>query len=336
MFTPRLLTTVLSILVTPAALIPLTSCASRPHSVDEKYFLIATNIKVPYWQTALAGLTRAGAQLGVEVALAGPDTYDPKAQHDEFQRVLRKKPTGILISAGDPKLMQPDIDAAITQGIPVITVDSDADSSKRLLFIGTDNYKAGMMGGQVVLKERNGKANVVIFTMPEQANLNQRLHGYQDAFAAQPGIKITQIVDIKGDARIAFDSTKAILDKGANNVDAFVCLEAIACAEVADVLTRERIPAKIVVAMDTDQPTLEWIQKGVITATIGQKPFTMAFYGIKMLDDLYHHKPAKLDANWIQNSFSQLPSFVDTGATLIDKSNIGVYLKERESATSKT
>ncbi len=117
-------------------------------------------------------------------------------------------------------------------------------------------------------------------------------------------------------------------------MDALVCLEAIACAEVADVLDRERVTGKVVVAMDTDQRTLEWIQKGSITATIGQKPFTMSFYGVKMLDDLHHHKLGQLSNT--DDSFSPIPSFVDTGATLIDKGNIGRYLKERESATSKT
>jgi ribose transport system substrate-binding protein len=229
--------------------------------------------------------------------------------------------------------MQPDIDSAIAQGVPVITIDSDADSSKRLLFIGTDNYKAGMMGGEVVAKQLNGKGNVVIYTMPEQANLNQRLRGYQDAFKPHPQIKITQIVDIKGDARIAFDTTKEILAKGSGKVDALICLEAIACAEVAEVLNRERVMGKVVVAMDTDQRTLEWIEKGSITATIGQKPFTMSFYGIKMLDDLHHHKFGQLSNT--EDSFSPIPSFVDTGATLIDKGNIGRYLKERESAISK-
>lgn len=318
---------------TSAALAALLSCGGSQHRGDEHYYLIATNIKVSYWQSAQAGINRVAKQLGVQAELAGPDTYDPKAQHEAFQRVLQKKPTGILISVSDPKLIRPDIDAAIAQGVPVIAVDSDADASKRLLFIGTDNYKAGVMGAQVLAKQMNGKGNVVIFSMPEQLNLYQRLHGYQDTFAAYPQIKVTQVVDIKGDPRIAFDMTKEILTKG-GKVDAFVCLEAVACPEVADVLSREKATGKVVVAMDTDQRTLEWIQKGVITATIGQKPFTMAFYGVQMLDNLYHHPLAPLDNNWLQHSFSRIPAFVDTGATLIDSRNVDNYLKERESAIS--
>ena len=39
--------------------------------------------------------------------------------------------------------MAPDIDAAVDAGIPVLTVDSDSSLSKRLTFIGTNNYEAG-------------------------------------------------------------------------------------------------------------------------------------------------------------------------------------------------
>lgn len=332
MFTPKVL---LALVSAGVCLLPVTGCGTPEHSPDEKYYLIATNIKVPYWQSALSGLNRASAQLKVRAEMIGPETYDPKAQHEEFQRVLRQKPTGILISPGDPNLMKPDIDAAMAQGIPVITMDSDAESSKRLFFIGTDNYKAGAVGGELTARLLNGKGNVVMFTMPEQANLNQRRRGYEDIFAVHPQIKVTKIVNIKGDPDIAFDSTKEILESK-TKVDALVCLEAIACPEVAEVVNRQRLAGKvIIVAMDTDPRTLEWIQKGVISATIGQKPFTMAFYGLKSLDEAHHHPLNPLAANWAQNSFSPIPTFVDTGATLIDKGNVEAFLSERQSSTPK-
>jgi len=207
-------------------------------------------------------------------------------------------------------------------------MDSDVEGSRRLFFIGTDNYKAGTMGGKVLARALHGKGNVVVYTMPDQANLHERLHGYQDLLAAFPQIKITKIVDIKGDATLAYDSTKNILDEGSGKVDAFVCLESLGCAEVANVLDRRHVLGKVVIAMDTSPNTLEWIQKGGITATIGQKPFTMAFVGVKMLDDLHHHKLAKLDGDWAQDSFATIPSFVDTGETLIDKNNVDAFVKK--------
>jgi ribose transport system substrate-binding protein len=269
----------------------------------------------------------------VKAEFVGPDTYDPKAQHEQFQDVLKQKPTGILISASASNLLNNDIDAAIAQGVPVIAIDSDASASKRLLFIGTDNYKAGVMAARILAKGLSGKGNVVVFTMPEQANLKDRLRGYNDVFAEHPQLKITQVIDMQGDPRIVFDRTEEMLEKGAK-VDAFACLTSIAGPEVAEVLGRKNVTGKAVVAMDTDQRTLEGIQKGLITATIGQKPFTMAYLGVKLLDDLHHHPLESLTINWAQDSFSPVPTFVDTGATLIDKSNVESFIKARNSATA--
>jgi ribose transport system substrate-binding protein len=317
-----------------ATLVLLAGCGGSPHSVEERYFLVSANVKIPYWQGAANGLARGASQLGVRAEMVGPDTYDAQAERQELRRLLtlKEKPSGILVSPADPALMKTDIDAAVAAGIPVITVDSDSPASKRLLFIGTNNYEAGVVGGRVAAKQLEGKGNVVVFTMPAQANLAARLNGYKFAFSEHSGIKIVDVVDIKGDPRIAFDATQSILDKRRDKVDAFVCLEALAGKEVADVLDRNKVSGKTVVAMDTDEGTLNWIQKGLIAATIAQKPFTMTYYGMKMLDELNHHKPPSFDVNWAQDPFSTLPAFVDTGATLITKENVAEFIKARDAA----
>ena len=62
-------------------------CGGR-HSSDEKYYLISTNIKLPYWQTASAGFVQAARDMKVRAETVGPDTYDPQAEIAEFRRVL--------------------------------------------------------------------------------------------------------------------------------------------------------------------------------------------------------------------------------------------------------
>jgi len=311
------------------ALTWLAGCGGSPHASTEKYWLVATNIKIPYWQSANAGLVRAAQQMGVKAEMVGPDSFDPKAEHEAFQKVLAEKikPAGIMVSVADPAVIQPDIDAAIGQGIPVITVDSDAPASKRLTFIGTDNYRAGVMGAQLAVKQLQGKGNVVVFTMPEQANLKDRLRGYHDGFECHPGIKIVETVDVKGDPRIAFDHTQELVDKkGIDKIDGFICLEAIACPEVADVLDRNKIGGKVIVAMDSDQRTLDWIKKDRIAGTIAQKPFTMGFVSVPELDTLHHYPPSSLDKPWTQEPLSPVATFIDTGEMLVDKSNVDTVI----------
>jgi ribose transport system substrate-binding protein len=306
--------------------ITLLSCGAA-HDSDEYFVFVSANLQVPYWKTAGAGFSNAASQFKVRADFSGPQNYDPKAEHDALDQAVQKKATGILLAVTDPALLKDGIEKAVAAGIPVITMDSDAPSSKRLFFIGTNNYQAGFTGGQRLAQELNGKGNVVVFSMPDQSNLQERLRGYKDALARTPAIKITRVVDIQGDPRIAFDTTTQIVGKERDKVDGFVCLEAQSGKEVAGVLSSYHVTGKVVIAMDTDQETLDWIQKGLIAATIGQKPYTMAFVGMQMLDNLYHHKPSTLDKDWSKESFSPIPSFVDTGSDLIDKSNVESFIQ---------
>jgi ribose transport system substrate-binding protein len=318
-----------------AAILPVSflSCGSA-HRGDEYYVFVSANLQVPYWQTAGAGFTKAATEMKVRFDFLGPQNYDPAAERATFDQAVQKRPSGILLGVTDAALLKDGIDHAIAAGIPIITVDSDAPASKRLFFIGTNNYQAGFTGGQRLVKELNGKGNVVVFTMPEQPNLQDRLRGYRDALDRAPNIKITRVVDIQGDPRIAFDTTTQIIGKERDRVDAFVCLEAQSGKEVAYVLSTYNVTGKVVMAMDTDQETLQWIQKGGIAATIAQKPYTMAFVGLQMADNLYHHKPASLDTDWSKDSFAPIPSFVDTGSALIDKSNVDSFLQAKKDLTS--
>lgn len=308
--------------VIPAAFLLMTGCAGSPHDPNEKYILVVDNSKIPYWQAAVKGLYQATSEMKVKGEVQGPDGHDPKGEHEAFQRAIAEKPSGILVSVTDASLLTPDINNALAQGIPVLTVDSDAPDSKRLFFVGTDNYNAGVMGGKMAAKLLNGKGNVVVFTMPTQTNLKDRLQGYETAFA-DTGVKITQVVDMNGNSDIAFDTAKKLLDSKAK-VDAFICLEALSCPAVADVVNRDNMTGKLViVAMDTDPGTVDWINKGVISATIAQKPYTMAYFGTKLVDDMHHHPPKPLTGNWAQNVSSPIPTFVDTGSFIVNKGNVG-------------
>src|ERR1700720_411454 len=187
------------------------SCGT--HDSNEYFVFVAANLQVPYWQAAGAGFAKAGKQFKVRTDFVGPNNYDAKAERAALDQAVQQKATGILLGVTDPAFLKDSVDKAIAAGIPVITMDSDAPASKRLFFIGTNNYQAGLTGGQRLGQELKGKGNVVVFSMPDQSNLQERLRGYKEALAKTPGIKITRVVDIQGDPRIAFDTATQIIGK---------------------------------------------------------------------------------------------------------------------------
>jgi ribose transport system substrate-binding protein len=313
-----------AVLAVACAAVSLSSCAR--HSQKEVYYLIAANLALPYWQTAQAGFNHAATLYGVTVHVDGPDGHDPQAELAALEKAVAQKPSGILISVSDAGVLAPEIDAAISAGIPVITIDSDAPTSHRLYFIGTNNLEAGRLGGRRVVEKLGGKGNVVIFTLGGQANTDERLKGFKDVFSAHPGINLVEVVDIKGQPTTAFDRTQQFMAlTGAKKIDAFISLDSASGKAVADAVKRTGATDRVIVAWDASQDTLDAIKAGTIDSTIVQKPYTMGYYGLKALDEVFHYPPKDLAKESSADSFSHYPVFVDTGTTLVDKTNIDRY-----------
>lgn len=323
------------ILVALLGVLPFLAGCTR-HSKSEHYYLVTVNVDLPYWKTAGEGFQKAAAQYHVSAEMRGPSKFDPQAEVEEFRAVVARKPAGILVSVTNSSLLTPEIDAAIAAGIPVITMDSDAPESKRLYFIGTNNFQAGRLGGQRVAAQLNGRGNVVFFTMPEQPNLEERLKGYKDVFAGHPDIKIVEVFDMKGDSGVAMDkATEYLARKGKDRIDAFICLQSSAGKDVGEAMRRAKAngdPGRLLVAMDSDVATLQLIKEGIVDSTISQKSYTMALIGLKALDEIHHSPVNPLGADYGLDPFSPFPSFVDTGVALVDKSNVETILSRKEAA----
>jgi len=74
--------------------------------------------------------------------------------------------------------------------------------------------------------------------------------------------------------------------------------------------------------------------EGVISATIAQKPFTMSYFGVRVLDDLVHHKLPRGRQLGAGSQSSSFPVFGRHRSHSDDRANVESYLKERTTASS--
>ncbi|MGH9433450.1 MAG: substrate-binding domain-containing protein [Terriglobia bacterium] len=302
------------------------ACERSFHSENERYVFVAFDASLPYWQEALNGFKDAGRVLGVKVDEVGPTAYSPQDELAAFKQAAASNPSGILVSPSQAGLFNTAINDAVAKGIPVICADSDAPDSRRLMFIGTDNLRAGQESAKHLAALLHGQGDIVIITVPGQTNLEDRLKGAQQVLQGYPKIKVLQTLDDKGDPGVANDEVSSLLDQKKEKIDGFLCLEASGGPGAAETLHRLSLKGKIViVGMDKSPETLDWISRGVISGAIAQKPYTMAFYALRFLDDL-HHNVVHQFKDWRTAPASPLPSGVDTGTAWIDSSNVKAFI----------
>ena len=297
-------------------------CQGSSHEAAERYVFVASNINLPYWQEARAGFKDAARTLGVKAEFTGPGTYAADEEIKAFQEAVRSHPSGILVAPVRALLFREAIDDAVQAGVPVICVDSDSPESRRVLFIGTDNFRVGVEGGNRIARLLGDRGHVVLITILAQLNVNERLRGVQETLKQHPEIEITEVIDDKGDPAQAEAQVSSLL-KSQERIDGILCLEASGGSGAAQAV--QQLNMKIpIVAMDKNPDTLDWIKKGVISATIAQKPYTMTYYGLRFLDDL-HHNVVHEFKDWRTAPISPLPALVDTGTGVVDRQNVDAF-----------
>jgi len=301
--------------------------AAKKDAADQLYIEVSALGSLDYFYDHKMGMEMAGKALGVRTEYAGPADYDMAAMVTVLEQAIARRPDGIVVVGFEPSLSA-IVDKAAAAGIPVVTVDADLPGSKRIAFVGTGNRRAGFEGGTKLAALLGGKGKVALMTKPGQSNLEERVQGYRDALAAHPGIEIVQVADTQSDPTIAAQAAAALLQ---NHPD----LAGIACVEAAGgngaataVKEAGRAGRVRIVAMDRGNDVLEFIQEGVISATVVQQTALMPFYAVQILYNLTNH-PIPITSDNAAAGLTGAPRVVDTGVVIVDRGNCRYFLRGR-------
>uniref|UniRef100_UPI002892F4D3 substrate-binding domain-containing protein n=2 Tax=Alicyclobacillus acidiphilus TaxID=182455 RepID=UPI002892F4D3 len=274
----------------------------------------------------LAGAQAAAKDLNVKVVYTGAPQYSINQEVTTMEQVIAKKPAGILVSSMNAKAMTPVINKAVEAGIPVISFDSDAPQSKRYAYLGTSNVQAGQAAADYLGKSLNGKGQVAVITTPGELNLDQRVQGFEQEMKSKyPKVKIVAVQNGNSDQITTAQVTSALLQTHPELSGIFAD-EADEGTGAATAVKEAGKTGKVkIVSFDMDKATLDQIQQGLITATVAQGEWNMGFWGLM---DAYtvHNDLATPVPNWQKNGVDPVPPSVDTGVTIITKSNVKAYL----------
>lgn len=268
-----------------------------------------------YWQIVLAGARQAGKDLGVSVPELGAQSEsDINGQISILENAVAGKPAAVVISPTEFKALGKPIDEA-AKSVPIIGIDSGADSKAFTSFLTTDNVQGGRIaadGLAAAIKAATGKEEgevAIITSLPGVGSLDQRREGFLDQMKTKyPGIQVTVDRFADGQATTGLNMMTDLITANPNIVGVFAS-NLIMAQGVGQAIAENKLGDKIkVIGFDSDEKTVGFLKEGVLAGLVVQDPYRMGYDGVKTA--LAVSKGEKVE------------TFVDTGANLVTQANM--------------
>ena len=246
---------------------------------------------------------QAGEDFGVAVTVTMPNGITDQTR--KVEDLLTRGCDGIAISPINPE-NQIDVLNRAAAATNLITHDSDAPGSDRLMYIGMDNYEAGMMCGKLVRDALPDGGTIMLFIgRLDQDNARRRRQGCIDAILGREPDPSRN--SPPGDELVSEDGQFTILGTLTDNFD-----RAKAKANAEDTLTRHPEVAAMVglfeynpplilealeragklkevkvIAFDEAEAALQGIKDGTVVGTVVQNPYKYGYESIRTLKELH-------------------------------------------------
>jgi ribose transport system substrate-binding protein len=263
-------------------------CKSEPEGetapAGGKKILLAfvTNNASDFWTIARAGCNKAVSELpDVQLEFKLPDGT-AAMQKRIMDDLITKGVAGIAISPVDPANQVLTLNEVAKQTL-LVTQDSDAPTSDRACYVGTDNFAAGKQAGEL-LKEAlpdGGKIMVFVGTLDAQ-NAKDRFDGIKETIK---GANIT-IIDCRTDDCDRVRAKANVLDTIVKYPDV-ACLVGLWSYNGPAILNAVKESGKVgkikIVCFDEEDETLEGVKTGAIFATVVQQPYEFGYQAIHLM-----------------------------------------------------
>ena len=319
----------------------LAGCKPAPSaSAARKKVAFVTNGVASFWTIASAGVKAAAEKEGVDAETLMP-VEGISDQKRMIEDLLTRGVDGIAVSAIDPANQTELINTAAKR-TKVITHDSDAPKSDRLLYIGMDNYAAGLLCGDLVREAMPEGGSVMLFVgRTEQDNAQRRRQGCIDGIlgrSADPtrADPVSEVIEgngykILGTLTDQFDRAKG----KANAEDALSKYPDIGCMVglfaynpplILEALGRANKLGQVkIVAFDEDDATLAGIEAGTVHGTVVQNPYMYGYRSVEILAALANGDTSVIPAD----------KFIDIPARQIRKETVGAFWADLKKKTGK-
>jgi ribose transport system substrate-binding protein len=242
-----------------------------------------TNNASDFWTYARAGCKKAEEETpNISVDFQIPSDPSAAGQKRIIDDLLTRGVDGIAISPNDPA-NQTEMLNDIAKQVMLFTQDSDAPTSNRTCYVGTDNVTAGRQAGDLLKKALPGGGKIMCFVGKKDAqNAKDRFEGLKQSLE---GSNIS-IIDVRTDDADTIRAKQNAQDTLVQYPDiaGMVGLWSYNGPAILGAVKDAGKTGKVqIVCFDEDPETFNGIRSGDIYATVVQQPYEFGRQAVEIM-----------------------------------------------------
>lgn len=267
----------------------------------------------PFFVAIRDAMGEAAADKGYEFKCNAPDaSTEVDKQISIAEAFIESNVDALVLGPCDATAIVDVINKAKAKGIAVLLVDSGADESDYLSYIGTDNFEGGKVAARWFGENVTGKVAIIDGFAGNEAT-TQRYKGFMEEIKNYPEVEVVTSDYANGDLSQSMSVAENFLTAypdlaGIFAVDDMMAIGAGQAVEAAN--KRDQIK---ICGFDGQPDAAQKIIEGTIDATIAQKPATMGRMTVDAVTDYFAGK--------------ELERVINTGCEVVDKTNAETFLQ---------
>lgn len=254
--------------------------AGKALAAKKKSFLIGVLVASegnPFFEEVFQGIQAAEQELkdyAVNVRIRTMKGYDVEEQLFFIDEMYCAGVHALILNPISDERIAVKINELTDAGVPVITMNTDIENSRRLYYVGSNYMRGGETAGGMLGLLTGGKAQVGIITGSVKIlGHNQRITGFRNSMRTMyTEIHVVDFADTNDDDIQAYDNATRMLQAHPEMNAIFVVAAGVygVCRAIMALGLEKKLT---VVSFDDVPSTVEMMRKGIVKATICQQPF---------------------------------------------------------------
>lgn len=239
----------------------------------------------PFFGTIAQGMQDAAAEWGVDLTVEyAPTTNDEVGQADKLNALAGQDYDCFVVIPISSNNLNQGLGQVSQAGVPIVNIDSPVDAEglaaaggQITAFVGTDNYQAGVKGGQKMVELiGEGQQIGLIAGLAGNVTSNARIEGFQEGAA---GSTFVGPVNADWETAKALDAAKAMIAANPDIAGIFAANDTMAQG-IAQAVAESGKDIKVM-GVDGIEPILADIEAGAVTGSVSQYPWVMGKLGVE-------------------------------------------------------